>query len=147
MVTVYEVDPQELINKAAEALKKEDSVKAPSWSIIVKTGQHNERQPFNPDWWHVRAAAVLRTVYTQGPIGVSKLRKKYGGDKTRGVRPKHVRKASGNIIRKCLQQLQKAGLVEYHEKGVRKGRVISGKGKSLLDNLSKDISKSVTSAK
>ena len=144
MVTVYDVDAQELINKAADELKKVDSVKAPSWSIFVKTGQHNERGPSNPDWWHIRTAAVLRTVYVQGPIGVSKLRRKYGGDKTRGVRPKHARRASGNIIRKCLQQLQKAGLVEYREKGVRKGRVISGKGKSLLDNLSKEICKSVS---
>jgi small subunit ribosomal protein S19e len=139
MVTAFDVHPEALINKAAEALKKEEAVEAPEWAKFVKTSQSRERPPINQDWWYVRAAAILRTVYMKGPIGVSKLRSKYGGNKNRGLRPKHFRRASGNIIRKCLQQLQTAGYLETSDKGIHKGRVVSGKGRQLLDNLSKEL--------
>jgi len=138
MTTAFDVDPHSLVNKAADALEKE-GFKAPAWAPFVKTGQHRERPPVQNNWWHVRCASVLRSVYIKGPIGVSKLRKRYGGNKRRGVRPRHFRLASGNILRKCLQDLQKAGYVEYRDKGIKKGRVITGKGKKLLDNLAKTI--------
>jgi small subunit ribosomal protein S19e len=139
MVTVFDVHAEALINKAAEALKKEDSVKAPEWAKFAKTGHHKERPPVNPEWWYIRCAAILRSVYILGPVGVSKLSKKYGGIKNRGLKPKKFFTASGSVLRKALQQLQAAGLVEYREKGLRKGRVIAGKGKQLLDNLAKEL--------
>jgi small subunit ribosomal protein S19e len=72
----------------------------------------------------------------KGPVGVSKLRKEYGGRKRRGVKPAHFAKAGGNIIRTVLQQLEQAGLAQ--KDGI-KGRVVSGKGRSLLDAMATQI--------
>ena len=84
MATIYNADPSELIEKASEELKKLESIKAPECAVFVKTGVHKERPPVNNDWWYVRASSVLRHVYRFGPIGVSKLRIKYGGKKKHG---------------------------------------------------------------
>ncbi len=142
MTSVYDVEPNELIEKASEELKKVDEVKPPEWAPFVKTGVHKERAPLENDWWYVRCAAILRTVYKLGPIGVSKLRTKYGGKKNRGMKTEHFYKGSGNIARKVLQQLEKAGFVKKGEKGVHKGRVITGKGASFLDKVATKIAKS-----
>ena len=53
----------------------------------------------------------------------------------RGVKPAHFRKAGGAIIRNILQQLESAGLVER----VDEGRVVSPKGRSLLDAMSTQL--------
>ena len=139
MTTIYDVDAQELIEKAAEELKKVPEIKAPSWAAFVKTGMHKERAPVDNEWWYKRAASVLRTIYRLGPVGVSKLRTKYGGKKNRGVKKEHFYKGSGSILRKSLQQLEKAGFVKFAEKGVHKGRVITPKGKSFLDKIATQI--------
>ena len=135
MATMYDVEAQELISRAAEELKKIPEIKPPEWAPFVKTGMHKERPPVNHDWWYLRAASVLRTVYRLGPVGVSKLRIKYGGKKNRGVKKEHFFRGSGNILRKSLQQLEKAGLIKFVEKGVHKGRVMTPKGKSFLDKI------------
>ena len=120
MATMFNVSPQELIEKVKEDLKKINEIHPPSWAPFVKTGLHKERAPSQEDWWYIRAASVLRFISVRGPIGVSKLRKKYGGKKDRGVRPSRFRVASGNILRKVLQQLEKAGLAKQAEIGVHK---------------------------
>ena len=131
-MTLYDVPTNELIIKVAEELKKMSDITPPSWADFVKTGMHKERPPIQSDWWHIRAAAVLRTLQLKGPIGVSKLRVKYGGKKNRGMQPEKFFKASGNILRKILQQLEKAGLAKKAEQGVHKGRIITEKGASLI---------------
>lgn len=141
MASVYDVEPNDLIEKAAEELKKNDNIKAPSWAAFVKTGVHRERAPLRLDWWYTRAAAVLRTLYKESPIGVSKLRVKYGGKKRRGYRPPHFYKGSGNIIRKILQQLEKAGFAKKAEKSEHKGRAITSEGKSFLDKIATQLYK------
>jgi len=113
-----------------------DEVTPPEWASYVKTGSHAERPPQNPDWWFIRCASILRKIYMKGPIGVSRLRREYGGRVDRGVRPEHSRKGGGNIIRKALQQLEEAGLVE---KLGNRGRVVSPRGRSLLDKLATEI--------
>jgi len=140
MVSIYDVDPTELIKKAAEKLKENENIKPPVWADFVKTGRHKERPPAEKGWWYIRAAAVLRSVYKLGPIGVSKLRSKYGGVERRGMQPEHFFKGSGSIIRKVLQQLEKAGYIQKVEKGVKKGRIITPKGKSLLDKTAVIVS-------
>ncbi len=139
MTTVYDVDASELIEKAAEELKSVNEIKAPSWASFVKTGMHKERPPIKKDWWHTRCAAVLRSVYTRGPVGTSKLRTKYGGKKNMGHRPDHFFRASGAILRKALQQLEKAGLVEQVSKKGNKGRMMSAKGKAFMDKIASKI--------
>src|SRR3989338_9088295 len=135
MPTMYDAEPQELVLKAAEELKKMPEIKAPEWAAFAKTGMHKERPPVSGDWWHIRVASVLRTVYRLGPVGVSKLRTKYGGKKNRGVKQERFAKGSGSILRKSLQQLEKAGLIKFTEKGVHKGRIVTPKGKSFLDRI------------
>jgi small subunit ribosomal protein S19e len=72
----------------------------------------------------------------KGPVGVSRLRKDYGGRKRRGVKPAHFVKSGGSIIRTILQQLEQAGLAQ--KDGI-KGRTVSGKGRSLLDAMATQL--------
>jgi len=141
MVTIYDVDASKLIKKASEELKKIELIKAPEWAKYVKTGASKERPPVEKDWWYARSASILRKVYILGPIGVSKLRKKYGGKKNRGHKPERNYKGGGSIIRKALQQLEKDELIKQVEKGVHKGKIITPKGKKFLDKLSGEIQK------
>lgn len=137
MPTPYDVPPSILIERLARYLRDNvDAVRPPEWAAYVKTGVHAERAPQNPDWWYVRCASLLRKVYIRGPVGVEHLRSEYGGRRDRGVRPEHARKGSGAIIRRALQQLEEAGLIQT-VKG--KGRVVTPRGRSLLDSLSADI--------
>jgi len=102
---------------------------------------HKERPPVKNDWWYIRTASVLRKVYRLGPIGVSKLRAKYGGKKNRGVKKEHYFRGSGSIARKILQQLEKEGFVKKDLKNVHKGRSITAKGKKFLDDIAANIAK------
>lgn len=139
MPTPYDVPANLLIQRLAEYLKDEvDQITPPSWASIVKTGSHAERPPQNADWWYIRCASILRKVYLHGPIGIQRLRAEYGGRKDRGVKPEHTRKGSGAILRKALQQLEEAKLVETQH---RRGRTVTKRGRSLLDRLSTEIKK------
>lgn len=130
MANIEESNIQKSIEKMAESLKP--LIKAPEWSKFVKTGAGKERPPVELDWWNMRAASILRAVYLKGPIGVSKLRTKYGNNKNRGHKPSAFVKGSGKIIRVILQQLEKAGLVEYKKDDVHKGRILTAKGQSFV---------------
>jgi small subunit ribosomal protein S19e len=144
---MYDVPANELIDKLAEELKKIKEIKAPSWTVFVKTGMSKERPPVREDWWYVRAAAVLRTVRRLGPVGVAKLRTKYGGKKNRGHMTEHSYNGSGNIIRKVLQQLDAAGLTKKVGDGVKKGRIITPKGISLIDKVAVQMYKAKPTTK
>lgn len=133
MPSAYDIKPGELIEKAAEQLKKE--VKMPQWASFVKTSCGKERPPENPNWYYMRAASILRKVYMRGPIGTNKLRVLYGTKKNRGHAREEYRKGSGKIIRSILQQLEKGGYIKKEKKGAHTGRVITPKGKSFLDKV------------
>lgn len=136
VVSVKDVPADVFIERLSMYIKSEvESVKPPEWSLWVKTGVSRERPPDDPDWWYKRAASILRKLYLKGPLGVDDLRLMYGGRKDRGVRPEHFYKGGGAIIRKILQQLEEAGLVEK----TPKGRVLTSKGRSLLDRLAANI--------
>ncbi len=135
MTTILRANPQKLIKCAADELKKQKLVQPTAWSKFVKTGHHKDRLPENPDWWYVRAASILRQISKLGPVGTEKLRTKYGGKKNRGHKPEHVYKASGSVIRKILQQLDKSQLTKQTQKEAHKGRILTPKGISLLDKI------------
>src|SRR5512137_3003027 len=135
MTTVYDVPPDHIIRRVAEELKKKKEIVPPAWAAFAKTGVHKEMPPEDPDWWFTRAAAVLRRVYVDGPLGVERMRSFYGGNKNRGSKPNAFRKGSGSILRKSLQQLEAAGLV-IHDKT---GRRVSPEGMRFLDNLSQEV--------
>jgi small subunit ribosomal protein S19e len=134
MVSVLHVRPDKLIEKLKEELKKFEEIKPPTWSYFVKSGRHRQRPPEQEDFWYIRAASILRQLYLH-PVGVERLRTYYGGRKDRGRRPAKFYKASGNIIRKILQQLEKAGLAEKCEKG----RKLTSKGHALLMKVAKAV--------
>jgi small subunit ribosomal protein S19e len=139
MVTIYEV-PAALLNKeVASELKNIDELKPPAWAAFVKTGVFREKAPTNPDWWYVRLASLLRKVYINGPIGVNRLRVKYGGRLRKGNRREHFRKGAGKIIRFGLQQLEALGFVE--KLNDTSGRMVSAKGRSLMDRTANNILK------
>ena len=142
---VFNVPQNDLILELSKEL--ESRIEKPSWAGFVKTGVHKERPPVDDNWWFVRAAAILRTVYLRGPIGVSKLRKKYGGRKNRGVKPEHFFPGSGSIARKILQQLEQAGLVEKGEVKNHKGRVITKEGLALINSVAKRLASQTTTKK
>lgn len=137
MVTVKEVPADKFIEALAQYLKLNVAqVKPPPWAIFAKTGPHRERIPDNPDWWYYRAASILRKLYlAEEPIGIETFRIIYGGLKRRGSAPPHFRKCGGSHIRKILQQLERAGLVVK----TPRGRVISSKGRKLLDEIAHHI--------
>ena len=139
MVKIYDVNQQALIAEVAAILKKESKIKMPEWAAFVKTGPSKERPPAQEEWWYLRAASVLKRIYTHGPIGVSKLRTHYGSRKNRGVRPDKFVKSGGKIIRVVLQQLEAEKLIAHEDKTQHKGRKIAPKGASLLDKAAGTI--------
>jgi len=141
MATIHDVPINDIIEKVGEELKKVPEIEPPPWSTYVKTGSHKERPPVSDDWWYVRAAAVLRSVYALGPVGVSKLRTKYGAKQSRGYKGEKFRKSGGKHIRVILQQLETAGFVKKEDKTNHKGRVLTPKGRSFVDRVALSILK------
>jgi small subunit ribosomal protein S19e len=136
MTTAYDIQAEQLIKKLANKLKEEFKISPPEWSKWVKTGVHKERHPDNPDWWHIRTAAILRKVYMRGPIGVERLRALFGGKRNRLIKPYKSRKGSGSIIRRALHQLEEIELIKRVE---GKGRVVTPKGQSIVDNTAYEL--------
>ncbi len=132
-MAAMDVPANDLISKVAGLLKTVDSVKPPTWAGLVKLSSHNERVPESPDFWFVRCASLLRTLYVRGtPVGVERLRHKYGGRTSHIVSRSHHRKSGGKNLRLMLQQLEKAGFVQKE----KVGRTLTPKGRSLLDKAS-----------
>lgn len=141
MTTVYDVPPDELIRHVAARFDDEAAVEAPDWAGFVKTGTARERPPEQDDWWTVRVASILRKVYIQGPIGVERLRRQYGGADDDGSSPNHGTKGSGSIVREGLQQLEAGGYVETVE---GQGRRITAEGRSFLDDAAHELVEEAT---
>ncbi|MGD0396562.1 MAG: 30S ribosomal protein S19e [Nitrososphaerales archaeon] len=142
MVNARDVPSDKLIGALAEQVKSLPSVKEPEWAHFVKTGSHAERLPESPDWWYTRAASLLRKLYLHGPVGLSDLERAYGGSKAVAYFPKHHRDGAGSPIRKVLAQLEQAELVAK----TPKGRILTPKGRAMLDKASRDIFKIISEA-
>jgi small subunit ribosomal protein S19e len=138
MATAFDVPANRLIPKIAEELKKLDTIKAPEWAAFVKTGRHREKSPVDNAWWYTRSAAVLRKLYIEGPMGTTRLAAAYGGRADRGSKPNKAVRGSRSISRVTVQQLEKSQLIQKERDG---GRVVSSKGRKLVDNLSTQILK------
>ena len=128
----YHIDPRLLNRELAKELKERKIITPPSWVAFVKTGSHRERPPAERDWFYHRAASILRAIAQKGPIGTSKLAVRYGGRKNRGSAPDKFQEAGTNAIRKCLQQLEKGGLISQVERAGHKGRALTKKGNEFL---------------
>ncbi|MEM4335784.1 MAG: 30S ribosomal protein S19e [Candidatus Anstonellales archaeon] len=138
MVTALDVNPNKLIKSVAAILEKE-GLEKPKFVGHVKTGSHAERPPEQENFWYIRLASLLRQAYVRGKIGTNRLRRHYGGRKRHRVKPEHFRPAGGSIIRKGMQVLEKAGYLTKAPDG--KGRVLTAKGRKLLDSAAKGVGK------
>ncbi len=135
---VYETESQAYNLKLAKALEKMPEFKEPEWAAFVKSGPSKQRPIEDFEFWHKRAASILRQIYKNKIVGVNRLRTRYGSRKDRGFQPPEFRRAGGKIIRTILQQADKAGLTEKtitKIKGRRAGRQLTKKGKELLDSI------------
>ena len=130
-----DVDTKKFIDLCKEELKKIDVIKPPVWAKFVKTGTNRKLPPRQEDWWYTRVASILRRIYLDEPVGVQRLRTYYGGRKDRGHKPEKFRKSGGNIIRKSLQQLEKAGFIEKSKNSKKRGRVVSEGGKKFIKKI------------
>ncbi|MFP3909691.1 MAG: 30S ribosomal protein S19e [Halobacteriota archaeon] len=135
MATVYDVPTDNLIRNVAEKLKEIEELQPPEYAYFVKTGVNKERAPEQRDWWYLRAASVLRKVYTDGPVGIERLKTFYGGKQRRGVKRSRFNRGSGSIIRDILQQLEKAGYVQTQ----KKGRTVTPQGRAFMDKSAKEL--------
>ncbi len=135
--SVYKIPADKYNDLLAQALKQIPEFKAPEWSFFVKTGVSRKRPSQEKDFWHKRAASILRQAYIRKVVGVNRLRTKYGSKKNRGMKPERFKKSSGKIIRVILQQAEIAGLLEkYNEPRKRAGRKLTEKGKEFLESIS-----------
>ncbi len=139
-MNIYDVNAGDLIPAVAAKLKEIKQIEAPSGAKFWKTGWFKEFPPEDAEnFWFIRGASLLRKLY-RNPIGVNRLRKQYGGRTSNIVHLAHSAKGSGAIIRRVLQQLEKAGLVQK----AAKGRELTNKGRSLLDKTAAELQRSET---
>jgi len=143
MTNVYDVPAKELIDEVAKKLKEDKSIQMPEQNAFSRTGVSRENSPENPDWWYVRCASIMRKIYVKNVIGIEHLRAEYGGKRNRGSKPHKARSGSGTIVRRAVQQLEAAG---YVTKMRGKGRMLTGKGRSFMDNISLDVQKKTGSS-
>jgi len=141
MTTVYDVPAKELIDEVAKKLQNDKSIFLPEENRFSRTGVDREKTPENKNWWYVRCASILRKIYVNNQIGVERLRAEYGGKHDRGSKPYKARRGSGTITRRALQQLENAG---YVTKIKGKGRTLTAKGRSFLDNTANEVLKKIT---
>jgi small subunit ribosomal protein S19e len=140
MTTVYDVPSKELIDAVAKKLQRDKTINTPEANIFSRTGVDKENPPTDKNWWYTRCASILRKIYINNVIGIEHLKAEYGGKRDRGSKPYKARSSSGTIVRRALQQLETAG---YVSKIKGKGRILTPKGRSFLDNTSHEVMKNV----
>jgi len=137
MADIMNIEAAKYNNSLAEALKKVKEFEKPEWVEFVKSGANKSRPINEADFWHKRAASILRQIYIHNIVGVQRLRTRYGSRKDRGSQPKKFVRGGGKIIRLILQQAEKAGLIEKAE-GKKKGRQLTKNGKEFLEKIAEE---------
>ncbi|XP_024978232.1 40S ribosomal protein S19-1-like [Cynara cardunculus var. scolymus] len=130
--TVKDVSPHEFVKAYAAHLKRSGKMELPEWTDIVKTATFKELAPYDPDWYFIRAASIVRKIYLRGGLGVGAFQRIYGGHKRNGSSPPHFCKSSGGIARHILQQLETMKIIDMDPKG---GRRITSNGRRDLDQV------------
>lgn len=115
--SVRDVKASTFVRAYAAHLKRSGKLDTPEWVSVVKTGISKQLAPMDPDWFYIRVASIARRIYMKPGTGVGELRTIHGSAKNSGSRPSHHCKASGIIIRKALQSLEKLKLLEKDIKG------------------------------
>mmetsp|Transcript_84862 Transcript_84862/g.226435 ORF Transcript_84862/g.226435 Transcript_84862/m.226435 type:complete len:117 (-) Transcript_84862:215-565(-) len=96
----------------------------------------------------VISASLARRLYIRQGTGVGAFAKVYGTKQRRGTLPGKFAKASRGIIRSCLKQLEKVGVVEQIKgtEGKAKGRRVTVKGRQDCDRIANELFQSTKSA-
>lgn len=136
MANIFEIESDQLVKRTAEKLR-EQNISKPSYVDYVKSGAGRDRAPTDDSFWYMRCASILRQTYVNGPIGISKLRTRYGNRKRHVVTHPHHKRAGGSIIKDAFDTLEKAGYVAK----TKDGRTITDKGKSFLDKVANELLK------
>ena len=122
MTNVFDVPAKEFIDEIAKKLETDSNIQTPEANIYSRTGVSKENPPTQDNWWYLRCASIMRKIYANNAIGVEHLKAEYGGKRNRGSKPHKARSGSGTIVRRALQQLEKAG---YDTKIKGKGRTLT----------------------
>lgn len=77
-MTIYDMPADVFNKKLAEALNQIPDFEMPEWANYVKTSVARERPPVEEDWWHKRAASILRQIAIKEVVGVGRLKTRYG---------------------------------------------------------------------
>ncbi|EKX73210.1 40S ribosomal protein S19, putative [Theileria equi strain WA] len=133
------------ITAFAEHMKLKGYIECPKWIDYAKTSVAKELSPQNPNWFYVRAAAILRHLYFHPDSGIDRLRKVYSSKKRNGSAPNHTCRASGKIIRSIVQQLESVGFLEQDM--LKHGRRLSRKGCNTVNAFARQLTKEVHALK
>nr|CAJ17210.1 ribosomal protein S19e [Georissus sp. APV-2005] len=135
-VTLKDVDQHKFVKAFSQFLKKTGKLRVPEWADIVKTSRSKELAPYDPDWYYVRCAAVIRHIYIRSPVGVGTVTKIFGARKRNGTHPSHFCRSAGGVARKALQSLETLKLIEKSPDG---GRKLTQQGRRDLDRIAAQI--------
>lgn len=134
--SVKDACPQQFNKALAAFLKKGGKMKIPDWVDLVKTSKAKELAPYDPDWYYIRAASILRHVYLRRSLGVGHFTRVYGGRKRRGSKPSHFVRSSPSIARSILKNLELIKLIEKDKNG---GRSITSQGQRDCDRIAGQV--------
>ena len=137
-VTVKDVAAHDFVIAYAAHLKRIGKIEVPKWADLVKTGTAKELAPYDPDWYYIRAAAIVRKIYLREGTGVGSLRKRFGGNYRRGSAPDKHQDAAGGLIRTICLNLDKLNITEATGKG---GRKVSRTGQQALDLVAGQVAR------
>ena len=151
-ITVKDVPANSFILAYADHLKKTQKIQVVPNAHFIKTSHASQRNPYNEDWFYVRAAAIARKVYLKPEVGVGNLKQLFGRTKNNGNAPYSHASASGSLIRFALHQLEKANvLMRLNDKRNKSSnnlpdiepkklpRVISPEGHKELNEIAKQV--------
>ena len=134
--TIKDVKTFRWIKVMANHLKQEGKLFVPNCAEFIKTSHGRERAPQNPDWYYMRAAAVLRRIYIRPGVGLGGLAKKFANKKNRGSQPEITTKAAKGPLHWACKSLEGLKLVG---KGKESGRVLTSAGRKRCDTIASNV--------
>ena len=134
--TIRDVRAVRWIKVMAKHLKAEGKLFVPNCAEYIKTSHGRERAPANPDWYYIRAAAVLRRIYLRPGVGLGGLAKVFANKKNRGSQPEITCPAARGPLHWVCKSLEGLKLVA---KGKESGRVLTQTGRKRCDTIASNV--------
>ena len=134
--TIRDVRASRWVRAMAAHFKQEGKLFVPNCTELVKTSHGRERAPQNADWYYIRCASVLRSIYLRPGTGYGGLSKRYGIKKNRGSQPEITSRASRGLLHWCCKSLEGLKLIA---KGKESGRVVTKDGRKKADTIAFNV--------